>query len=160
MEDKEIIHENWHQSANEALYWNKMANDKLSEIDKQLLTIAFVLLPLTASVLGLNINLNDVLKTILIGGWIFTFVSIICGFVHIIIEADFFRKYLDYNTHRSTIYHKNLDKTLSTVEAKIEKLQSPSASSGHLFLILQGISISIGLLLIMIVAGFLLIMKQ
>lgn len=160
MQPREEIHKNWHQAAHEALYWNKMANDRLAEINKQLLGLATLLLPLTGSVVVLQVEINDVLKTLLIGGWIFLFLSILTGFIQIFIDAKFFKGYCDYNTERSETYHMNLGSTVAVAEAAVDRIEKPEISSGHLFLILQGIAISLGLLLITVVATSLLIAKH
>ncbi len=162
MEHREEMLKNWHQAATESLYWNKMANDRLSEINKQLIALATILIPLTASVLVINQSINNVLRTLLIGSWVFLFASVATGFVQIIVDGKFYKKYCNYEASRSQIYHESMRlrrDDIDAIEERINGLGSLLVSSGHLFLVLQGIPIIIGLLLIMGVAGTLLIAK-
>lgn len=85
------------QASNETMYWNQMANDKNTDITKQLLSVAALLIPLTGSIVLAGIHLNDAVKTVLIGSLFFFFTSIVFGFIDIFMAARFFREYTDFN---------------------------------------------------------------
>src|SRR5690242_9024545 len=60
-----------------ALYWNKLANERLFEISKQLLGIAFIILPLTGTIVLSDKTISSSNFHLLIWGWISLFTSVI-----------------------------------------------------------------------------------
>ncbi|MEK7572090.1 MAG: hypothetical protein AAB553_07505 [Patescibacteria group bacterium] len=160
-DERELLQQNWHQASNEAIYWNKMTNDKNTEITKQLLGVAALLIPLSGSVVITSVPLTDFVKTVLGGSLFFLFGSIIFGFIDISKAAGFFREYIIYNSKRATIYHNHLslDSTLDKAEEEIRKLSQPRSRSEGIASEFQIGTISVGIVLLIIAITTLLILK-
>lgn len=91
-----------------ALYWNNLANQQIFELNKQLLSLAFIILPLTASIIAVEfIKPREFEKTLLILGWIFLFLSIILGFVQILLDAIYFNYLSNDSSTREYLWSQN-----------------------------------------------------
>ncbi len=136
-----------------ALHWNNLANQRLFDFNKQLLGLATILLPLTASIIVVD-GVREFEKTLLIVGWIFLGISIITGCIQIMVDAYYFRDISIDSSRRELIFSSN--KTEPEMQAAVEALGKIPAESTDLPITIQVFTIFVGLLLIMIVAGSLL----
>ena len=141
-----------------ALFWIELANDKLSEINKQLLSLSAILLPLTASVVISPITFREYEKTLMLLGWMFLFSSIIAGFIQIALDAVYFKD-LSRDSSKREVLWSDSNRDIRDIEKDVKAIGDTPSSSSHLPLILQSLSISIGLLFIMVVAISLLLRK-
>lgn len=155
---EEIRQRNKDAAQNAAFFWIQLANDRLSEINKQLLGIASILLPLTGSITLADIKLHQSEKNLLTISWVLLFISIAAGFWQIVVDAAYFRDLSKDNSTREVIWS-DTKLPFTKMDKKIRKLGHVSSSSTHIPLIVQGITISTGLLLIMWVAYRLLFIK-
>lgn len=144
--ERELILQTWFQASNETIYWNKMTNDRLSEINKNLISITSLLIPITGSLIFTQRHFNNLLTTLLCFALFFLFASIIFGFIQIFFDAKFFKAYNDLNAKRSKLYATNLNKSLDELRKIDENLPKPNASSGHIGLVLQSVTLALGLL--------------
>lgn len=157
--EKELVIQAWFQSANEALFWSKMRNDKLSDLNNHFLTLATIVLPLSGTFLVGFSPVSSVVKTLVILGWISLLTSIVLGLAHVADSVNFFKDYVNYQSIRSTIYFNNLKKTLDDAEGDIKKLRKPKSSSDNNFIPYQALFLFIGLLLVMVAVTTILILK-
>lgn len=153
--DEEIRRRNKDSVQKAAFFWIKLANDRLSEINKQLLSIAFILLPLTGSIVLANKKINFSDKTLLTHGWILLFISIFSGLIQILIDAIYFKSLSRDSSKREKIWSQ-IDKPISLLASEEKELGEVKGSSTHWPLIIQSFTMFIGLGLIMIVAYHLL----
>lgn len=142
-----------------ALFWVEFANKRIFEINKQLLTLATILLPITASVVGVEfLTLREFEKTMLVMGWILIFISIVTGGIQILIDAKYFL-YLSRDSSKREVLWSNSNRNVEDIEKDVKSLGSVPGSSTHCPLVIQALAIFSGLLLIMIVAANLLIRR-
>jgi hypothetical protein len=157
--EKELLIQAEHQAINDAMYWNKMVNDKNSDITKQLLSIAALLIPITGSIVLTPVYLNDALK-ILLGGSLFFFLISMCfGILYIYTGVHFFRKYQNLNLSRAIIYRNNREKTLREADDEASQLSIPPSQSSDLPQAFQIAFLGIGILLLVVITITLLIYK-
>lgn len=156
--DENIRQRNKDSAQNAALFWIRLANDRLSEINKHLLGLATILLPLTASIVISPIKFREYEKTLMIIGWVFLFISIIAGFMQIVIDAIYFKD-LSRDSSKREVLWSDTNSDIRNIDKDIKALGNTPASSTHIPLILQSLAISLGLFLIMLVAVLLLIKK-
>lgn len=139
-----------HQSA---FHWISLTNKRVLEVNKQLLSLATVLLPLTGSIAAIQsrMDIGKSGRLLLIEGWSLLFASIIAGFIQLVIEISFLKRWAEYESKReSTFSNPNLP--LENMEKDAQNLPIPSKSSSHIPLIFQAVSLFVGLVLIMLVA--------
>ncbi|HWY78924.1 MAG TPA: hypothetical protein VNW29_01060 [Candidatus Sulfotelmatobacter sp.] len=158
--ETELLMQAEFQAGNETMYWNKMANDKNSDITKQLLGVTALLIPLTSSIVLTLGSLNDALKVLVGGSLIFFFISMIFGVIDIFLAARFFREYTNFNASRSSNYHQKRNETLQSAEKENEKLKPPPMYSSTLPQVFQIASLGVGILLIIGIAITLLILHK
>lgn len=137
-EVSKYIFQSWQQAVDGVFYWNEMVNKMSLEINKQLLAIATVIIPLTVLILTIPnpIHLTGEAKMSLYLAIGFLLVSIGCGFADMITGFHLFREYQKFDTKKSDIFRFNV---LKNSKDDLQKLDQPKKSTGSLFLILQGI---------------------
>lgn len=155
--DEEIRRRNKDTAGRNALFWIELANQRQSEIIRQLLGLSAVLLPLSASILLADIKINQTEKILLLHGWIFLLISIIAGFIQIFVDVDYFVKVSQDSSNREVLWSTN--RTIRDIEKDVQKLGKVSSSSTDWPLRFQILTFSTGLVLIMVVAVFLLFDK-
>lgn len=142
-----------------ALFWIGLANDRLSEINKQLLAVGFLLLPLSGSVVLADIVICECEKFLLGIGWIFLFISIISGLFQIWVDAIYFKNVSRDSSQREKIWSKS-GIPIKDLNKKIEELPVPKVLSTHIPLIVQAVSLLLGLIFIMLMMYRILIFKS
>ena len=144
---------------NNALFWIKLANKCHFDLKKQLLGLATILLPLTASIVVVPIDTIDIVgqdKNLIISGWLFLALSIILGLVQTKKDIDYFVR-----QSRDSNLREHLRNVLpgNSAEKAVSALPSVPPQSTHAPLYFQAIALLVGLLLIMSVATKLLLYK-
>lgn len=158
MAQEDKIARNKDSAQRAALHWNKLANERLFDLHKQLLGLATLLLPLTASIVIVDsVKLLEVEKTLLLLGWAFLGISIIAGLIQLIIEAKYFNYLSNDSSCREEIW--SSERSIEDMQKETKALGRTNPSSTLIPLSIQTFSIFIGLSLIMIVATFLLLRK-
>ena len=158
MNDIEYKWKNKESYSKRALFWIRLANEKIDELNRQLLGLSFLLLPLTASIAITNIPTKEFQKTLIIVSWFFLFFSIIFGLIQIAIDANYFKLLSRDSSRRESIWA-DFTQSISNLERKTKSLGYMQGSSTFVALCFQIFTIFIGILLIMIVAGTILITK-
>lgn len=156
----DIIEKRWHldRFQRAALYWNNLANQQIFELNKQLLGLATIILPLTASVVVIEIiKLREYEKTLIIMGWICLFLSIVLGLVQICIDSVYFNYVSNDSSSREKLWAQ--DKDNNQIKEEVERLGSIKPSSSPTPTLFQVFFVFSGLLIIMLVAVSLLINK-
>jgi hypothetical protein len=133
-----------------ALYWNKLANERLFEISKQLLGISFIILPLTGSVVLSDKIISTANFHLLLLGWITLFASIISGFFNLWIEAKYFNYLSNDSSAREEIWSDS-SRPVEQMNKETNKLGPTKQASSFYPLIIQGAALFLGISLIMIV---------
>jgi hypothetical protein len=148
--NEELRQRNKDSFQNAALYWNQLSNERLFEISKQLLGIAFIILPLTGSIVLSDKTISTLDSKLLILGWISLFTSIISGFYNFWEEAKYFNYLSNDSSTREAIWS---DTNVNTEEMnrKTEKLGKTRPNSSFMPLLVQGAALFLGVFLIMIV---------
>lgn len=141
-----------------ALFWIKLTNERESEIVRQLLALAAIILPLSASILLANITLLQIEKVLLMACWILLFVSIIAGFIQIIIDTRYFLKVSRDSSIRERLWS-STNRSIKDIDNDIVKLGEIPGSSGDWSLIIQGVAFFLAILLLLAV-GFSIITQQ
>lgn len=149
-EGEQLRQRNKDSFQNAALYWNKLANERVFEIGKQLLAIAFIILPLTGSIVFSNKVISPFNFYLLVLGWILLFSSIISGFVNFWTEAKYFNYLSNDSSTREQIWS-NSNKLVSKMDEETNRLGATKPASSLCPLIIQGGALLLGVLLIMIV---------
>lgn len=144
---------------NDAKFWIKLANECHFELKKQLLGLATILLPLTASIVVIPPNTVDIVeqdKNLIISGWLFLEISIILGLIQTKKDIDYFVK-----VSRDSSLREHLRNVLPAdcAEKAVNVLPSVPPQSTHVPLYFQALALFVGLLLIMAVATKLLLYK-
>lgn len=135
---------------NAALYWNKLANERLFEITKQLLGITLIILPLTGSIVLTDKILCKSEINLLVYGWLFLFASIISGFINLWIEAKYFNYLSNSNSSREEIWSDS-NKLVERMTEETNKLDKTKPSSSFIPLIIQSITLLLGVFFIILV---------
>mgnify|MGYP001584568581 FL=1 len=138
-----------------AFFWIDLANQRLGDFNRQLLALAVVLLPLTASISLSSIKLKDFEKTLLVLSWIALGVSIITGIIQILIDTIYFKDLSRDSSKREKIWS-NFSRKVTDLEKETKAIGEVKESGSHDPLKIQASSLFIGLILIMVVAGFIL----
>ena len=157
---KDVEEKRWHldRFQRAALYWNNLANQQIFEINKQLLALATIILPLTASIVVIDtIQLREYEVTMLIFGWMFLFLSIISGLIQVWIDARYFNYVSNDSSSRERLWSQ--DKDNNEVKKEVERLGSIKPFSSSVPTLFQGFFVLFGLLIIMLVAVSILINK-
>ena len=137
---------------NNALFWIKLANNRLSELNKQLLSLAMLLLPLTASIVVIppdDLKLKECNKDLLKYGWLFLGISIVAGLIQVVVEAHYFKRLSNDSSQRERFFD---ELPFDSADKANRKLKSVPGQSTHIPLHVQVYTLFAGLLLIMIVA--------
>lgn len=159
LEDQHDIEErrfNIERFTTAALYWNSLANQRYFELNKQLLSLASILLPLTASIALVKPSpLNNVLRSLLVVGWGSLFTSILFGLFQIWKDTNYFA-YLMADSSLREKFWCNPQMSNAEKEKAVDVL-GETKSRGNIYpLFLQILFLLIGLLFIMIAAILLL----
>jgi len=141
-----------------ALFWIELANKRQSEIEHELLAISAVLLPLSVSFVSTNVILDTTGKLLLSVSWILLLISIVMGFLQILIDSDFFLKLSRDSSKREVIWS-DFTKDFEKANKEVEALGRVPGSSAMWPLYVQGISFFVGVLMLTII-GFSLVSKQ
>ncbi len=140
-----------------ALFWIKLTNDRLSEINKQLLGLATIILPITASVIAIEFLIpKDFEKNLLIIGWVLMFISIVAGGIQILVDARYFLFLSRDSSSREALWS-DPNRSIEDIEKEVKSLGTMPSSSTHCPLVIQALAIFSGLFLIMLVAASLLL---
>lgn len=100
-DDRELVMQTYSQTANEAIYWNEMANGLNREISKQLLGAAVIAIPLTGTIVtGIN-DLNYNFGIALAIGMACILLSIFAGIQDMTSGSEFFNTYARHNANRA-----------------------------------------------------------
>lgn len=157
--DDEVNRINQERFSSSAKFWISLANQQLFELNKQLLSISFLLLPLTASILLVEtLILREYQKTLLGLSWIFLFISIVFGLLQIVIDAFYFKSLSRNNSQKEVVWHQR-NKTSEQKEKETEALGGVKETSTFIPLIGQTFTIIVAILLVMSVATSLLVSK-
>lgn len=139
---------------NDALFWINLANDCYFHLRNQLIVLATILLPLTASVVVIPKDSKSILiaqeKTLFIYGWLFLGISICLGLIQAWIDANFFRKLSNDSSLRE---HFRNSLSADQADNAVRLLPPVQSSSSHFPLFFQAIFLFGGILLIMSVAA-------
>lgn len=150
---KDTEEQRWHLDRYQraSLYWNNLSNRQVFELNKQLLALATIILPLTASVVVVDtIQLREYEVTLLIFGWVFLFLSIASGLVQIWIDAKYFN-YLQ-NDASTREQEWSQDKNNNEIKKEVRQLGMTEPSSSFVPTLSQVLFIIFGLIIIMSVA--------
>ncbi len=150
MNDKTEKH--WHldRFQKAALYWNNLANQQIFEVNKQLLALATIILPLTASIVTVQfITLREYQKVLLILSWVSLFASIFSGLIQIRIDALYFQYLSNDSSSREKFWAENDNER---AREKVNALGETKSGSSFTPTYFQVFFVSVGLLFIMIVA--------
>lgn len=158
-ENEQIRQKNKDSNQKIALHWNQFANERLFEISKQLLAIAFIILPLTGSIVLSDKMISPENIRLLVLGWISLFVSIISGFINFWIEANYFHDLSNDSSKRELLWSDS-NRKVSEIEKDIKKLGTTEPNSSFLPLIMQGSFLCLGVFLIMLVVYGLLLQNS
>lgn len=151
-DNKERLH-------NAAFQWNKLANDRSSELSKHLFTIASLVLPLSLiPVTNIEIagSLTPESKSLLALSWFFFVLSLVVGIIHLRKESNFFNKWAKQENERSYVYSDAIFTTnpvdaynrLEQMDKKSIKLVKMSADSDTTFLLYQQLLLVLGITMI------------
>ncbi len=147
--------DNAHQSA---LFWIELANNRLTNICNHFISLAAILIPLSASLVISNNILNFNEKIMLVSTWITLFFSIVFGFLHQLLDVQFF-VYLSRDSSKREELWSNTNRGYAQVLKDVLALGTTKNASSHLPLVLQGITFMIGIILISFI-GISLLFKQ
>jgi len=145
----------------DALFWNRLANDSYFQFRNQLIILATILLPLTASVVAIpkaNLEIQLIDKILLILGWICLGASIVFGLIQHWIDTVFFVELSADSSLREHI-RKNLKVNIDIVDRVIDLLPTTKSKSAHWALIFQVLFLFGGILVIMSSAVVILLRK-
>lgn len=137
----------------DALFWINLANESYFHLRNQLITLATLLLPLTASIVILSKD-SKVLpssqeKNLLIIGWILLGASIVFGLIQTWVDSTFF-KGLSGDSSLREHFRNNLPGALA--DRVIKLLPHTPSKSTHWPLFFQTLTLLGGIIFIMFVA--------
>ncbi len=135
-----------------AFFWIDLANQRLGDFNRQLLSLAVILLPLTASVILSDLKLREFEKTLLILSWVSLGISVVAGLIQILIDTNYFKDLSRDSSKREKIWS-DLFRPIADLEKDTKALGEVKGSSTHDPLKLQALFLLIGLVFIMIIAG-------
>ena len=147
-ENEELRRRNKDSFKSDALYWNKLSNERIFEITKQLLGIALIVLPLTGTFLLVTKPIPPFSLHLLVLSWIVLTISIISGFVNLWIEAKYFNYLSNDSSNREKIWSDS-NRLVEEMDKETNKLGATKPSSSFKPLIIQGVALLIGVFLIM-----------
>ncbi len=143
-----------HYSA--ASHWNSHANEQELELTKQMLAFGTIFFTLSASLVALDKTIiNNEIRIIILFMWFFLLASLICGVIQIIININYFVYLMTDETKRMKVW-KQTFKSLSELTKEEQHLGKTKPSSGHIFLILQGVFVILTLVTVLIIGVILL----
>lgn len=143
----------------DAIFWINLANQREFDFNKHLLSLAAILLPLTASVLALeSIKLLQCEKILLMISWVSLGISIISGCIQIWFDSSFFVKLSRDSSAREVIWS-NMQLPLSELENRTNQMGKMREKGSVTPLWIQIFALFEGLLLIMFTAASILIRK-
>ena len=148
--DEDIRRKNKDTFGQNALHWNKLANDRLFEMSKQLLGISLVILPITGSIILSDKTISPNILVLLVHGWISFLLSIISGFVNLWLEARYFQYLSSDSSNREMIWSRS-DISVKNMDEMAQQISATKTHSSFLPLIFQIITIFIGVCFIMYV---------
>lgn len=158
-EDEKLRQRNKDSFQHAALYWNKLANDRVFEISKQLLGIALIILPLSGSIVLANKRIDCDEKNLLFFGWILLFTSIVSGFINLWKEATYFQ-YLSIDSSAREEIWSDTNRSVQDLDKDTDKLGKTRSQSSTIPLIIQITALFFGVFLIMIVIYSLLFYRR
>lgn len=153
--NEEIRRRNKDAAQRHALFWVELANRRQSEVVRQLLGLSAVLLPLSASVVVANIELEKIEKILLFSSWVFFFISIVTGFIQIQLDAWYFVMLSRDSSKREALWSDS-GRPISEIEKDVKALGKVPEMSTSLPLRLQALAFFIGLICVASVGGFIL----
>lgn len=103
---EQIRRQNQERLVQAKFYWNSLANQRLFETSKNLITVATVIIPLILVILGLAglDELTRLDRTLLSIVLILLFSSLAFGVKHIRREAEFFHRWAETESKRSAVF--------------------------------------------------------
>ena len=138
-----------------ALFWIELANQRQSEIVRQLLGLSAVLLPLSASVVISNIELDKIEKVLLSSSWVLFLISIIAGFIQTHIDAAYFVM-LSRDSSKRKLLWSDSNRNIKDIENDVKALGKVPQASTSLPIYFQALTFFIGLILIAFVGALIL----
>ena len=150
-DDRELILQYLIQTSNEAIYWNQMANDRSSEMSKQLMAVGSVTIPLVGTFVAINNHLFSGSGYLIAFALLSIIASVLFGLIHLQTEAEFFNKYALNNANRSKSLYGSLKNRLTINEA-VDRADNVSIKldqqGNNAYFTIQSIFIGIGLLIL------------
>ena len=153
--NEEIRHRNKDAAERAALFWIQLANERQSEIVRQLLGLSSVLLPLSASIVISKVILNQIEIHLLVLSWILFLSSIAAGFIQIYLDSKFFVMISRDSSKRQELWSEGRRSVLS-IERDVEALGKVSGESTSLPQKVQAVTFFLGLIFLMIVGSLIL----
>lgn len=154
-EEEQIRQRNKDAYQSAAIYWNGLANERLFEISKQLLAVAFILLPLTGTILFSDKMLSPRDSFLLVLSWVIILSSIILGFITFWLDSSFFQELSKDSSQRTVIWSDPLV-SINKMYDETSKLEQTKPNSTFIPLILQGATLFIGVVFVLLVVHHLL----
>ncbi len=149
-DDETLRQRNKDAAQRAALFWIELANQRQSEIIRQLLALSSVILPLSASVIVLNIQLSQSDKILLLASWLLFLFSILSGLIQLLFDSDYFVKISRDSSKRESIWSDS-SKQFNKANREVEALGPVPGSSTTVPLYIQEISFCIALILLVII---------
>ncbi|OGM31867.1 hypothetical protein A2803_01110 [Candidatus Woesebacteria bacterium RIFCSPHIGHO2_01_FULL_44_21] len=145
------------KAGNDALYWNRLANEREFEVSNKLLAIASTLIPLFASLEIFNVTLTSDQKSLIILILLFLIASVVTGLIQYHVDRQFFESYQMRNNKIESYYEEfEYDAAQKLINNLKEK--DPLKREGNtLAATLQTILFSLALILITILVASLLL---
>lgn len=153
--NEEIRRRNKDAAQRAALFWIELANQRQSEIIRQLLGLSAVLLPLSASIILSNTPLDITEKYLLTSSWILFLISIIAGFIQIQIDSKYFVLLSRDSSKREELWSDS-NRSVPTIEKEVASLGKVPGASTSLPQYIQAVTFFIGLILVAIVGALIL----
>jgi len=148
--DQDLILEASYQQSTILLYWHQMVHEKITDINKNLIGIATLLIPIVGSVaiphklLRLNFSQKFTIGLILV----ILISSVTCGLLQFIHEALILRYFKTRNRDRAATFYDNLNKPYEVAKKKADKFRIKNNHWFYFFpyfLSLEGLLIIISL---------------
>jgi hypothetical protein len=151
-EDEKLRQRNKDSFQNTALYWNKLANDRIFEISKQLLAVALIILPLSGSIILTYKRIDSNEKSLLFYTWILLLASIVSGFYHLWTEAKYFHYLSNDSSTREEIWS-DTNRSIQDLNKDTIKLGKTRPGSSNIPLIIQVATLFLGVILILFIVN-------
>ncbi len=153
--NEEIRRRNKDAAQHAALFWIQLANERQSEIIRQLLGLSAVLLPLSASIVISNEILSPIDKYLLASSWVFFLVSMVAGFIQIQEDSKYFLMLSRDSSKREELWSDS-NHSVPNIERDVLALGKVPAQSTTLPQNIQAVTFFVGLILVMLTGSFIL----